>query len=230
MRRPCTVDEEQQEPDVAGEPTGVKPLLRGIPDLLATILALPAIAYLISSADGSIATLSAALFGIGLLAVLGMSAVYHAPNWGPRWMDVMRRFDHAAIFLLIAGSYTPFCLCTDIPLAVPTLVLAWVLSGIGALRCLLLPESARGARTLLYVLLGLVLLPSVPALYTKVGPTILTLCVVGGALYIFGAGIYMIRRPNPFPRHFGYHEVFHLFVFAAAGCHYVAVWEIVASS
>ncbi len=222
------MDNQTEDADAELQVRRSKPMLRGVPDLLATCLALPAVAYLISCADGNLAILSAVLFSIGLIAVLGMSAVYHTPNWGPRWFDVLGRFDHAAIFLLIAGSYTPFCLCTEIPFGTPILIGVWVLCSVGALRCLLYPKSARGARTVLYILLGLVLTPSVPALYREVGPMILGLCVTGGALYILGAGIYLLRRPDPFPRHFGYHEVFHLCVFAAAGCHYVAVWEIVA--
>lgn len=194
---------------------------------MATCLAVPAVAYLISRADGDFAILSAVVFGAGLIAVLGMSALYHAPTWSPRRFEILGRFDHAAIFLLIAGSYTPFCLCTEIPFGRVILAGAWIVCTLGILRCLFFPKSDRRARTVLYVLLGLVLAPSIPALYREVGPVNLGLCVTGGALYILGAGIYLVRRPDPFPRHFGYHEIFHLCVFAAAGCHYVAVWEIV---
>lgn len=204
----------------------LKPMLRGVPDIFATCLALPAVAYLISQVEGNSALLSAVLFGIGLIAVLGMSAVYHAPTWSPRRFEILGRFDHAAIFLLIAGSYTPLCVCTEIPLGTPMLIGVWVICTIGIARCLFFPKSDRRARTVLYVVLGLCLTPSVPALYREVGPVILGLCMTGGALHILGAGIYLIRRPDPFPRHFGYHEVFHLCVFAAAGCHYLAVWEI----
>jgi hemolysin III len=212
---------------VSDQPEAQRPTLRGVPDVIMTCVAIPAAILLVTQAQGTWATFSAVCFGIGLVAMLGMSAAYHTPNWTPEKLTLMRRLDHAAIFLLIAGSYTPFCLCTDLSLGRPLLGFVYGASLLGVARTLLWPRGHRGVRAALFVLLGLVMVPFVPELYAAVGAQVLVLAALGGALYIVGAGVYVARRPNPFPRHFGYQEVFHLFVFAALGCHYVAVWQVV---
>ena len=212
------------------EPEKTKPTLRGVPDLVAVCVAIPAIAIMLLSTGGGLETLSAAAFGLGLILMLGMSAIYHLPTWGPRWFNVTRRLDHAAIFLLMAGSYAPFCLCTDLPRGHQILAAVCMVSFLGVLRCLFWPDAARGVRAVLYVLLGLAMLPNVPALLQVAGDQVVILAAVGGALYIIGAGIYVAKRPNPFPRHFGHQEVFHLFVFGGATCHYAAVWGLVTVS
>lgn len=204
-----------------------RPKLRGVPDVVATCVAIPAVIVLFFSAQTGLATFSAAAFGVGLVAVLGMSAVYHTPNWNPRRLWIVRRCDHAAIFVLLAGSYTPFCLCTELPLGREMLAAVWGVSAIGVARCLFFPQGRRWLRAGLFVVLGAAMIPSAPALYRVAGSSIFLLCVIGGALYVIGAAIYVAKRPNPIPTHFGYQEVFHLFVFAGAGCHYVAVWQVV---
>lgn len=208
----------------------VKPLLRGIPDVIMTVVAVPAVILLAINAQGPWATFSALSFGFGLLAVLGMSALYHTPTWSAEKLAVMRRLDHAAIFLLLAGSYTPFCLCTDLAAGAPLLAFVYACTLLGVMRTLFFPRGHRGIRAALFVLLGLVMVPWTGELYRTVGFQVLLLACIGGALYILGAGVYVTRRPDPFPRHFGYQEVFHLFVFAALGCHYVAVWQVLTAA
>jgi hemolysin III len=132
----------------------------------------------------------------------------------------MRRLDHSAIFLLIAGTFTPLCLLLGDGRARTLLAVVWVGAGLGILRALLWPRAPRAVATVLYVLLGWAAVPLVPAMWRTLGPVSLLLLATGGLLYTVGAVIYAARRPDPFPRVFGYHEVFHLLVIAAAGLHF----------
>lgn len=204
-----------------------RPTLRGIPDLVAAAVALPAGVLLSLRAARGLPVFSAALFSLGLVALLLTSGLYHAVAWSPRRQALMSRLDHAAIFVLIAASYTPFCLCTDLPLGPQVLGVAWACATFGVLHSLLGAAPDRAVRAGLYVLLGAGLAPSVPALYRLLPTEAFVLAVGGGAAYILGAWVYVKRWPDPSPRHFGYHEVFHLFVFAGAASHYGAIWRIV---
>ena len=125
----------------------VRPLLRGVPDVIMTVVAIPAVVVLAMHAQGPWATFSALSFGFGLLAVLGMSALYHTPTWSPEKLVIMRRLDHAAIFLLVAGSYTPFCLCTDLAQGNALLIFVYVCAFLGVLRTLVWPHGHRGRLT-----------------------------------------------------------------------------------
>lgn len=205
-----------------------RPTLRGIPDLLAAGVALPAGIYLTASAEGGVAMFSAGLFSLGLLLMLLTSGLYHAVTWtSPARLAWMSRLDHAAIFVLIGASYAPFCLATGMARGSLTLWIVWPCALLGALNCLLRPGTQRGLKAALYVLLGVAMVPNTPALYEALPGATFALSLCGGAAYILGACIYVSRWPNPSPRHFGYHEVFHLFVFAGAACHYAAIQDIV---
>jgi hemolysin III len=210
-----------------GGPPSRRPTLRGIPDLLAACIALPAGIYLTATAQGGLAAFSAAVFSLGLLLMLVVSGLYHAVTWAPRQLAWMSRFDHAAIFVLIGASYAPFCLCTGVAGGPWLLAIVWPAALLGALHCLLRPGTHRALNAALYVLLGVAMVPNTPALFRALPGEAFALSVCGGAAYILGAGIYVTRWPNPSPRHFGYHEVFHLFVFAGAACHYAAIRDIV---
>ncbi len=205
----------------------VRPTLRGVPDVVATCVAIPAVVILARAAEPGLGTFSAIMFGLGLIFMLGMSALYHTPTWSPRVLARLQRLDHAGVFALIAGSYTAFCLSIDMPYARILLAIAVTACGLGALRVLFFPLGGRMVRAAIYVVIGVSVAPCAHSLYTVAGPGVFALIGGGGALYIMGAGIYVAKRPNPFPGHFGSHEVFHLFVFAAAICHYLAVWQIV---
>lgn len=203
------------------------PTLRGIPDLLAFLVAIPAGILLCASARGGTPTFGAALFSVGLALMLGISGTYHTFKWGPERRLFWARLDHAGIFVLIAASYTPFCLSTPLTYGPYILGLAWACSLFGILYVVTRPHASRAIRASIYILLGVLILPNVLGLYHAVpGQTFALLCS-GGASYIVGAGVYVARRPNPIPNHFGHHEVFHLFVFAGAACHYAAIWQVV---
>jgi hemolysin III len=201
-------------------PTRTKPLLRGVSHQIAAGVALAGLVALVWVAPGPRARTAALVYGMSLVGLFSVSALYHRPMWGARARLWMRRLDHSAIFLLIAGTFTPLCLLLGDARAHTMLAVVWAGAGVGILRALLWPKAPRALATALYLLLGWAAVPLVPAMYRELGPGPLALLAAGGLLYSVGAVIYATRRPDPFPRVFGYHEIFHALVIAAAGLHY----------
>ncbi len=206
-------------------PEDLKPLLRGVFHKWAFFAALVAVGILVGFAGSPTARASAIVYGFALAAMFGASALYHRVNWseGPRrWM---RRLDHSAIFLLIAGTYTPFCLLV-LPQPLGIIVLAVVWGGAfaaGAINFAWI-DAPKWATAVVGVALGwvsLVALPQMPGAEA-------ILLAIGGVFYTAGAIAYAVKRPNPFPRVFGYHEVFHVLVIAAAAVQFAAVAVAVA--
>ncbi len=200
-----------------------KPLLRGVSHEIAAGVALAGLVAHVLLAPGPRARLAGLVYGGSLVALFGTSALYHRPTWAPRARLWMRRLDHSAIFLLIAGTFTPLCLLLGDDRARTLLAVVWAGAGLGIVRALLWPTAPRAVSTSLYLLLGWAAVPLVPAMYRTLGPVALALLAAGGLLYSVGAVIYATRRPDPFPRVFGYHEVFHLLVIAAAGLQFAVV-------
>lgn len=211
-------------------PRRVKPRLRGVSHLLAFVVALPLGIHLISMAGEGVPTLAAAIYCGSLAALFGASALYHRPMWSPAARARLKRVDHAAIFVLIAGTYTPICLLAMGDGGGLLLTLAWVGAGLGILRVFFWPRAPRWLVTSIYVALGWMGLWTAQAVWHTTGSLGLTWMLAGGGLYTLGAVIYALRRPDPFPRTFGYHEVFHLLVIAAAALHFALVTEVVAPS
>lgn len=204
--------------------TSVRPLLRGVSHQYAFVASLATGALLVGSTRSAVATVAAATFAATVAVMFGASALYHRVSWsetGARWM---RRVDHTGIFLVIGGSYMPYTLLVlsgPVRIAVITLVWAGVIAAI-ALRFAWV--SAPGWLTAtLGVTLGWVSLIALPQLIEQVRPAGLALLGAGGLLYTVGAIVYAIRRPNPLPTVFGFHEVFHLLVIAAVACQYASV-------
>ena len=201
----------------------VKPLLRGVSHELAAVGALPAVAALLWRARGATALLGAAVYGVTLLTLFTVSAVYHRRFWSLRARQLVGRLDHSAIFLLIAGTYTPLGLLMGPGPGHRTLAAVWAGAAIGIALVVGWAGLPKRLRAGIYVLLGWVVLPVLPELRVAVGDRALALFFAGGFFYTVGAVIYGVRRPDPFPRTFGFHEIFHLLVIAAATCHYLAV-------
>ncbi len=198
-----------------------KPLLRGVSHEIAAVAALFAWVGLGAAASGARAEAAAHVYGASLFVLLAVSALYPRPTWSPRARSVMRRLDHSAIFLLIAGTYTPFCLLLGGRAGTMLLAVIWGGAAVGLVRAIAWPRAPRWLSAAVYVLLGWAVLPVLPALRAAVGWGGLALLAGGGLLYTLGAVVYSARRPDPFPRVFGYHEVFHAMVVAAAACHLV---------
>lgn len=204
-----------------------KPLLRGVSHEVAAAFALAGWVLLVRAAPGPRAAFAAAVYGLALTAQFGVSALYHRPSWGTRARLLMRRLDHAAIFLLIAGTYTPVCLLLPAGGGRTLLALVWAGALAGMIVSVLWPLAPKWVMAALAIALGWAVVPVLPALRVAIGPGGLALLLGGGLAYTAGAIIYASRRPDPFPRVFGYHEVFHALVIVAAVCHYVAVAGVV---
>jgi hemolysin III len=196
-----------------------KPLLRGVSHEIAAGLALSAWIVLALVAPSARARLAANVYGASLFCLFAVSALYHRPSWPPRARLFMRRLDHSAIFLLIAGTYTPFCLLLPASSGEPLLLVVWGGAVAGVLQAVIWVRAPKALVAALYVLLGWVVVPVLPALRAALGVGAIALLAGGGAAYTVGAVVYASRRPDPFPRVFGYHEVFHALVIAAAACH-----------
>ena len=190
---------------------------------IAALLALAALVALHRAAPSARARLAAAVYGTSLLALFTVSALYHRRNWAPRARLVWRRLDHSAIFLLIAGTYTPFCLLMGGRIGTVLLAVVWAGAVAGIAQSIAWPAAPKPLAAIAYVALGWVVLPVVPVLHVELGPWSLALLAAGGVTYSLGAAVYVLRRPDPFPRVFGYHEVFHAMVTVAAGLHLAVV-------
>jgi hemolysin III len=203
----------------------VKPRLRGVSHQWAFFAFLVAGAALVVAAPSGQATLAAVIYALSLVALFGTSALYHRINWvsaaARRWM---RRLDHAMIFTLIAGTYTPFALLVlNGSLATGILVAVWAGALAGIALQLLWVDAPKWVTAIVYVTLGWVAAVAMPQMVSELGIAPVVLVAVGGVLYTIGAVIYALRRPDPAPAVFGYHEIFHLLVIAAAAVQYAAI-------
>jgi hemolysin III len=187
---------------------------------IAAAAALLAWATLAVLAGSDRARAAANVYGASLFSLFFVSALYHRPRWTARARLLMRRLDHSAIFLLIAGTYTPFCLLLPPASGLPLLAIVWAGAAAGVLQSILWVRAPKPLVAAVYVLLGWAVVPVVPALRHALGGGAIALLFTGGAAYTVGAVVYATRRPDPFPRVFGYHEVFHALVIAAAACHF----------
>ena len=202
----------------------VKPLLRGVLHQGAFIASLIVAPFLLISADTSTARLGAAVFAASMSACFGASALYHRGTWTPPVRRWLRRVDHAGVYLLIAGTYTPVCLLVlhgDWREVI--LVVIWG----GALTAMLIKfvwvDAPKWIAAGVGLALGWISVVVLPQLAHRLQVSALTLLIAGGLLYSIGAVVYARRKPNPFPSVFGYHEVFHALTIAAAACQYVAI-------
>jgi hemolysin III len=201
-----------------------KPRLRGVSHQWAFFVSLGAGAALVLLANGSTATIAAAIYAFSLSALLGVSALYHRITWRPAARRWMRRLDHTMIFVLIAGTYTPFALLVlHGTIAHIVLVAVWACAGAGTVLNLIWWDAPKPVTAAVYISTGWIAVLAFPQLWSGLGPIGFGLIVLGGALYTAGAVVYARRRPDPRPAVFGYHEIFHLLVIAAAACDFAAI-------
>jgi len=207
-----------------------KPRMRGVLHQWAFLASVPLGLALVVVAGTARARVAVALYALSVMALFGTSALYHRVRWrSPSARLWMRRLDHSMIFVLIAGTYTPFAVLVlhgSLALAILVVVWAGALAGIGF--NLVWSNSPTWLRALLYVALGWVAVAALPQLATGLGIGGLVLVALGGVLYTVGALVYSARRPDPRPSVFGYHEVFHALVVAAAALQYtvIAAWVV----
>jgi hemolysin III len=203
----------------------MKPSLRGVSHQYAFFVAAVAGGLLVAYAPGGEPRIAAAIYAISLCALFGASALYHRVNWtSPGARMWMRRLDHSMIFVLIAGTYTPFALLVlEGTLADVVLAVVWGGALAGILVSVVWPTSPKWITALICVALGWVAIATLPQLVDRAGVPAVILIGVGGVLYSLGALAYAKGKPNPVPGVFGYHEVFHALVIAAAACHFAAI-------
>jgi hemolysin III len=201
-----------------------KPLWRGWLHLVWFEASLVAGTLLVVAAHGGTHRIGVAIYAGCLSGLFGVSALYHRGSWGPLAMRMLQRADHVMIFLLIAGTATPvFLLAVPGTYGVVCLIVLWSLTAVASgahLRRMRAPEWLVGGA---FIGLGGANVLAIPAVWTNVGVAAAVLVITGGLLYVTGAVAYHRRRPDPSPSVFGYHEVFHAFVCAAATCHFVAI-------
>jgi hemolysin III len=169
------------------------------------------------------------VYVVGLAGLLGTSALYHRVTWRrPNVRRWLRRLDHSMIFLLIAGTYTPFAvLVLSEPLGAVVLTVIWVGAAGGIALSLLWPDAPKRVSAAVYIALGWVAIVALPQLVDNLGVLGVALVIAGGLLYSAGAVVYACRRPDPAPTVFGYHEIFHVLVVAAAALHFAVIAFIV---
>ena len=206
----------------------VKPRHRGHSHALTVVAAIPAVLLLVWHARPGLATLVSGVYGFSVLGLFGTSATYHTFHWEPERRAWLGRWDHTMIYVLIAGTYTPVCaLALGPPWGNIMLVAVWTVAALGAAKTFLWEEAPRSVNVAVYMLMGWMVAFVGPALLRLGWSTLLGLGR-GGLLYSIGAVVYARRWPNPAPAVFGYHEIFHLFVIAAAVLHFSVIWSVVA--
>ena len=201
-----------------------KPRMRGWSHAFGAFLAVPAVYFLVDAAQEDAGELGALIYGVTLVMLLGVSATYHVPFWSTAVRAKLRLLDHSMIYVLLGGSYTPFCLLTGGWVKDIVLPMVWIMSIAGVLGTLFVPDMRRSVKAGSYVAMGWISLPLAFEWYAALGQKVLFLLFVGGVIYTAGAVVYTRKSPNPSPAVFGYHEVFHLAVVVGCAVHYAAVW------
>jgi hemolysin III len=210
-------------------PDELVPILRGVSHAWAFWVALVAGIVLLVLAPGADARVAALVYAVGLCALFAGSGLYHRWRWDPRWRPLLRRIDHSTIFIFIAASYTPIALLVlEGPLRVVVLIGVWAGAVAGVAFSVAWIGAPRSLTAGTYLALGWFAVITIPQLVDRLPVVPLALLAAGGVLYTVGALVYASKRPDPWPRTFGFHEVFHAFVIAAAAAHFAAMagWVI----
>lgn len=206
----------------------LKPRLRGWLHAYAAAISIISGAVLVAVAAalrGGPAGAATGIYAATVTLLFGTSALYHRLDWGPRGQAIMKRLDHAMIFVFIAGTYTPVAALT-LPRAValPVLAVVWTGALFGVVLQTAWPHAPGWLAVPCYIALGWVAVFVFPDLLHNGGVTAFVLLAAGGVIYTLGALVYGLKRPDPWPGTFGFHEVFHACTLLAALCHYVVIW------
>lgn len=201
-----------------------RPTWRGWMHVGAFVLSIPGGVLLILAAGHASARVAASIYTASLLLGFGTSAAYHRLARTERTQTIMQRLDHSMIFVLIAGSYTPVCLL-GLPRAwgVPLLCVVWTFALVGVVLKQFAFERFKAVEYALYPIMGWILVVAAPALFDRMTAVELSLLLAGGVLYTVGIPVLVRERPDPWPRTFGYHEIWHGFTVAAGACHFATM-------
>jgi hemolysin III len=203
---------------------GERPLLRGTLHQGAFLVALVVGAVFVTEADAGRQRVGAAVFAVSVVTMLGASALYHRVTWSPRMRPWMRRIDHAGIYLLIAGTYTPVGLLS-LHGVLQRVTLAIIWAGAAVLIALKFAwvRAPKWLAAVTGIGLGWAGVAALPQVADTAGITAVILLAAGGVAYTAGAVVYAFKRPDPVPHVFGYHELFHALTLVAVACQYVAI-------
>jgi hemolysin III len=203
---------------------GPKPKLRGVSHLVGTLLAVPAAVALMGIATDERVRCGVIVYAICLVMLLGVSAFYHVPMWQPGPRARLRRVDRSMIYVFIAGTYTPLVLVLGDRIGSAVLPAVWLAALAGIVLTLVGSNLPRYVTATPYVVLGWGAVVIMPAVKEQFGMVCFWLIAAGGLAYTIGAIAYARRKPNPWPRVFGYHEIFHMLVLLGAAAHYLAIY------
>lgn len=202
--------------------------MRGRLHQVAFICSIPAGVLLVALGRTGAARASTAIYAVSMMTLYGVSASYHRITWSPKARMRMRRLDHASIFVLIAGSYTPFTvLGLQGAWRVSILAVVWGVAAIGIALKVFHFQAMNRAGSILYIALGWTAVVTIPQLVRSMSAAGVALLALGGLLYTSGAIMFAMRKPSLRPSVFGYHEFWHSFVIAGSACHYVVVLLLV---
>ncbi|WP_029215343.1 PAQR family membrane homeostasis protein TrhA [Kallotenue papyrolyticum] len=205
----------------------IKPLLRGWLHAGAALAAVGlTMFFLIQTADDAVRFVSLLIYGLSMILLYAVSATYHIGAWDQRRASLLRAWDHANIYLMIAGTYTPFCvnILTGWTQKL-VLGLIWTLGLAGAIGTVVSLHLPRWIQVALYIGMGWVAVFTFPQLAHLLPPGAIALVLAGGLCYTIGAVIYALQRPNPLPHYFGFHELFHLMTIAGGAAFLIAIWR-----
>lgn len=204
-----------------------KPSFRGVLHQWAAVYAFGAGSGLVALASTAHARLAVAIYAASLALLFTISAVYHRFTWSPAVRIWLRRADHASIFLLIGGTYTPIAmLALGEESARSLLIAVWCGVAVGVAVSMFWPRAPKWVSAGIALAVGWTIVPYLGAVREMLDTAEIWLVVLGGIAYTVGAVVYAVKRPNPWPRHFGYHEIFHALTIVAAGLHLAAVISI----
>lgn len=224
MKQPTDVRSEDISHRIKDTVEDIKPRLRGWLHAITTPLAFISFLVLLVLSENVLVRVGVAVFMLSAIILFGVSGVYHTGRWSARARMLWKRLDHANIFILIAGSYTPFSLLLLSPRnAAIMLSIVWGGTILGVLFRLFWVHAPRALYVGLYLLLGWVALIFMGDFVSGTPVAVFVLMVVGGGLYTIGAIVYGLRWPDPWPRWYGFHEVFHTLTIAAFVVHYIGV-------
>lgn len=204
-----------------------KPLLRGWFHLAAAIGAVGAtVGLLVQTYDDPPRWISLLIFGLSMIVLYTVSSIYHIGSWRGRRATILRALDHANIYVFIAGSYTPICVIVLTGwMRIAVLSLIWFLAVVGAATTVFTIRLPRWAAAAMYLGMGWLALIPMPRLLEALPLQATLLFAGGGLLYSLGAIVYALKRPNPWPRFFGFHEIFHVFVVGGTAAFLIAIWS-----
>ncbi len=208
----------------------IRPFLRGRFHEAAFFYGLGASTLLVAVAHESTARWAAIIYGLCLAGLFGISSLYHRIDWQPKRYALLKRLDHAMIFIFIAGTVTPICL-VGLPqeTGMKVLALFWGAALLGVCKELLWLKAPKWVSAILYVAMGWLAGPFISEFLSALGPLSTWLLIIGGVIYTLGAIIYAIKWPNPRPTIFGYHEIFHILVMIASVFHFIVIYRLIAA-